>query len=169
MAQRPPTTPKKWKKPFQFDTMLSLLKTECCHLLCRSTLIMTCSPFSNAVTFGKHNPTLVSYHPWKEDTREIAGQTQPTYSTSHPLSPRNDGSHKLMSYCHNLPDGLWRWEVHIWPLFLASFFFYTETYLFISAIKGGKKGKEEGTEMLYLPLSSIFPVAPCWGINWSWK
>lgn len=40
------------------------------------------------------------------------------------------------------------------------FFFYTETYLFISAIKGGKKGKEEGTEMLYLPLSSIFPVAP---------
>ena len=43
-------------------------KVSAAILLRRSTLIMTRSPFSNAVTFEKHNPTLVSYHRWKEDT-----------------------------------------------------------------------------------------------------
>ena len=63
-------------------------------MLCRSTLIMTHSPFSNAVTFEKHNPTLVYYHRWRGGYREIAGPTLPPYSTLHRLSPRNDGDHK---------------------------------------------------------------------------
>lgn len=98
--------------------MLSLLKRECHHLLCHSSLIMTRSPFSNAVTFEKHNLTLVSYHHW----RRIQGNNRA--DTAHlqhiASSPRERAiTEKLLSHCHNLPAGLWRWDVHIWSSFLA--------------------------------------------------
>lgn len=44
-------------------------------MLCHSALIMTRSPFSNAVTFEKHNPTLFSYHRWKRIQRNNRANT----------------------------------------------------------------------------------------------
>lgn len=87
-------------------------------MLCHSALIMTRSPFSNAVTFEKHNLTLVSYHHWRRiQGNNRADTAHPQHNTS---SPRETAiTKKLLSYCHNLPAGLWRWDVHIWSSFLA--------------------------------------------------
>lgn len=48
---------------------------------------------------------------------------------------------------------------------LCSFFIF----IFLRWETRRKRKREEGAGMLYLPQSSISPMAPCRGTNWSWK
>ena len=145
-------------------------------------------PFSNAVTFEKHNPTWSVIIAGK-GYREITGPTLATCSTSHHISPRNDAEQKIgvllsQSACRTVTMGCPAFGHHFSLSYTETLFSpiteedkgsqRTPCLFFLFSLKMRDKKKktrrdEKMTEVLYRLQSSISPIAPYRGTNWSWK
>lgn len=68
---------------------------ERCHFLCHSTLIVTRSPFSSTVTFGKTQSHFGLPSSLRGGYKEITGQTPAPCSKSPPPPTRNDTDQKI--------------------------------------------------------------------------
>lgn len=189
--------PENKEKPFNFDTVLNLdLKSERCHLLCHSALIMTRSPFSNAVTFEKHNPTLFSYHRWKRIQRNNRANTAHLQNITSSLPkkwqwPKN--RRPTVAICpSDCDDGKSIFGHHISPLYTGRQFFRyywgqwwkqddtgVFSYIFFIFLKTKnkkkrKRGGEEkgggGKDWSVLPPTELhLPNGLLLGANWAWK